>query len=67
MKQLEDGFDFLKIYNGGNDYSNQIAELTGTYHKTKVSVPRNQMFIVFDTNDAITKKGFESLIHKHSM
>ena len=67
MKKLEDGFDYLKIYNGGNNYSNQIAQLTGTYHGTKVSVPRNQMFIVFDTNNSTTKKGFKALIHEHSM
>ena len=67
LKKLENGFDYLKIYNGGTDYSNQIAELTGTYHKEKVSIPRNQMFIVFETNDAITKKGFKALIHEHSI
>ena len=67
MKQLEYGFDYLKIYNGGNDYSNQIAELTGIYNRTKVSIPRNQMFIVFDTNNSTTKKGFKAFIHEHSM
>ena len=67
LKKLEDGFDYLKIYNGGSDYSNQIAELTGTYNRTKVSVPRNQMFIVFDTNNSTTKKGFKAFIHEHSM
>ena len=67
LKKLEDGFDYLKIYNGGNDYSNQIAQLTGTYHRTKVSVPRNQMFIVFDTNNSTTKNGFKAFIHEHSM
>ena len=67
MKKLEDGFDHLKIYNGGSDYSNQIAELTGTYNRIKVSIPRNQMFIVFDTNNSTTKKGFKAFIHEHSM
>ena len=67
LKQLEYGFDYLKIYNGGNDYSNQIAELTGIYNRTKVSIPRNQMFIVFDTNNSTTKKGFKAFIHEHSM
>ena len=58
----------MKLVNDSNLFnSNQIAELTGTYNRIKVSIPRNQMFIVFDTNNSTTKKGFKALIHEHSM
>ena len=41
--------------------------MTGTYRTTKVSSPRNQMFIEFDTTSIVAKRGFEALIHKNSI
>ena len=63
-KQLEGGLDFLKIYDGGSIYSDLIKNMTGTYRNTKVSISRNQMFVVFETTSMAARKGFKASIHK---
>ena len=60
--QLENGNDFLSIHNGGSDDSEMVAKVTGQMNDTKLSVPGNQMFVVFHTNDKIIRKGFHALI-----
>ena len=60
--QLENGNDFLSIHNGGSDDSEMVAKVTGQMNDTKFSVPGNQMFVVFYTNDKIIRKGFHALI-----
>ena len=54
--------DFLSIHNGGSDDSEMVAKITGTMNDTKISIPGNQMFVVFHTNDEIVRKGFHALI-----
>ena len=39
-----------------------VAKVTGQMNDTKLSVPGNQMFVVFHTNDKIIRKGFHALI-----
>ena len=63
LLQLEDGsIDFLSIHNGGSDDSEMVAKLTGIMNYTKISIPGNQMFVVFQTNHDIVRKGFHALI-----
>ena len=62
LLQLEDGNDFLSIYNGGSDDSEMVAKLTGQMNDIKISIPGNQMFVVFHTNEKIVQKGFQALI-----
>ena len=63
LLQLEDGsIDFLSIHNGGSDDSEMVAKLTGQMNDTKISISGNQMFLVFQTNNEIVRKGFHALI-----
>ena len=58
----DDDKDFLSIYNGGSDDSEMVAKLTGQMNDTKIAIPGNQMFVVFNTNEEIVRKGFQALI-----
>ena len=62
MLQLEDNKDFLIIHDGGSDNAEMVEKLTGTMNETKISIPGNQMFLVFRTNEDIVRKGFHALI-----
>ena len=67
LLQLEDGIDYLHIYNGGSDHSEMVTNLTGQMNEitvdiTTISIPGNQMFVVFHTNEHIIRKGFHALI-----
>ena len=62
LLQLEDTNDYLSIHNGGSDDSEMVANLTGQMNDTKISIPGNQMFLVFKTNHEIVSKGFHALI-----
>ena len=60
--QLEATNDYLSIHNGGSDDSEIVANLTGQMNDTKISISGNQMFLVFQTNNEIVRKGFHALI-----
>ena len=62
LLQLEDDKDFLSIHNGGSNYSEMVARLSGQINDTKIAIPGNQMFMVFNTNEGIVRKGFNALI-----
>ena len=36
--------------------------MTGTFNNTKISVPGNQMFVLYETTSTVAKKGFRALI-----
>ena len=59
--------DYLGVYDGGSKYSDLIKNLTGTYQNTKVSSPRNQMFIEFVTTSIDSKRGFNASILENSI
>ena len=59
--------DNLKVYDGGSNHSDLIKELTGTYENTKVSSPRNQVFIEFETTSIVAKRGFNASILENSI
>ena len=43
------------IYDGGSEQAEMIGNLNGAMNGTKISIPRNQIFIVFHTNGNNTK------------
>ena len=61
------GHDYLRVYDGGSKYSDLIKCMTGTYRNTKVSSPRNQMFIEFVTTSIDSKRGFNASILENSI
>ena len=40
----------LKIYDGGSEHAEIIGNLNGAINNTKITTPRNQIFVVLDTN-----------------
>ena len=56
----------MKVYDGGNKNSYLILSMTGSYKNTKVSSPRNQMFIEFETTSIVVKRGFQASIFENS-
>ena len=62
--QIEKGLDHIKIYDGGSQYSEVVANLSGIYNQTKVSIPGNQVFINFEVNSISDNKikGFNAFI-----
>ena len=61
------GHDYIKIYDGGSNHSDLIKSMTGDHSYTKVSSPRNQIFIEFDTTSIGTKIGFNASILENSI
>ena len=51
--KIEKGQDYIKIYDGGSQYSEVVENLSGIYNQTKVLVPSNQVFISFEVNSKI--------------
>ena len=54
--------DFLYVYEGGSEKGKMIANMTGKKNDTNVSIPGNQMFVVFQTNSNTEGKGFHAKI-----
>ena len=61
------GHDYLRVYDGGSKYSDLIKSMTGSYKNTKVSGPRNQIFINFETSSSVARMGFEASIYENSI
>ena len=55
LLQIDDGNDFLIIYNGGSEKGEMIEKLTGKVNKT-ISILGNQIFVVLNTNETITRQ-----------
>ena len=62
IKQLDQ--DYLKIYDGGSEYSDLIANITGVYGQTKVGVSKNQMYIMLEMHSSDSKKAFKAIIQE---
>ena len=61
--QLEDGKDFLTLYEGGSNQGQLIESLTGKKNEPYIiSLSRNQMCVVFHADGEITNKGFSARI-----
>ena len=55
LLQIDDGNDFLIIYNGGSEKGEMIEKLTGKVNKS-ISILGNQIFVVLNTNETITRQ-----------
>ena len=44
---------FLMLYDGGSEKAELITKLNGTMKDTKISFPRNQIFVVLNANASI--------------
>ena len=53
---MEDDASFLTIYEGGSEQAEIMETLNTTINNTRISTPRNQIFVVFNTigNDPAT-------------
>ena len=40
--------------------------MTGVYKNTKVSCPRNQIFVTFETTSMVAGRGFKTSIYENS-
>ena len=47
---MEADAGYLTIHDGGSEHAEIISNLNGVMNDTKISTPRNQIFIVLDTN-----------------
>ena len=47
---METDTGYLKIHDGGNENAEIIGYLTEAINGNKISTPRNQIFVVLDTN-----------------
>ena len=47
---MEADTSLLRIYDGGSEQAEIIKTLNTAINNTKISTPRNQLFVVFDTN-----------------
>ena len=62
--QIDSGFEYLKIYEGGSEYSDLVKNITGSHKQSNVSVPGNQMFVKFETTSKVASEGFRAFIHR---
>ena len=62
--QLQSGFEYIKIYEGGSEYANLVENITGSHTQTNISISGNQMFVKFKSTSTVTSKGFKAFIHK---
>ena len=46
--EVDDGY--FMIYDGGSEQAEMIGNLNGEINDTKISTPRNQVFVVLHTN-----------------
>ena len=47
---MEADTSLLRIYDGGSEQAEIIKTLNTAINNTKISTPRNQLFVVFNTN-----------------
>ena len=47
---MEANAGYFTIYDGGSEQAEMIGNLNGEINDTKISTPRNQIFVVLHTN-----------------
>ena len=47
---MEANAGYFTIYDGGSEHTEIIGNLNGAMNNTKITTPRNQIFVVLDTN-----------------
>ena len=61
--KVEYGKGYFTVYEGGSDKAKLISSMTGKRNGEQISIPGNQMFVVFHTNGEIAKtKYFASIV-----
>ncbi|XP_066263202.1 tolloid-like protein 2 [Branchiostoma lanceolatum] len=55
---LEDSYDFLKIYDGGSDDAALLQSLTGALSLKSITSTSNQMLVRFTSDSSMTAQGF---------
>ena len=55
---------FLIIYDGGSEQAEIIDSLNGTMNSTKISTPRNQIFVVLNSNGKNTSIQLNATVMK---
>ena len=66
ISQTESYWDFVTIYDGLNDQSNQIAKLSGNLGSVSFSSTGNSLFVKFESDDLFNYAnyaGFIATIH----
>ncbi|XP_078619855.1 uncharacterized protein LOC144886906 isoform X2 [Branchiostoma floridae x Branchiostoma japonicum] len=57
--QLEDGFDYLTIYDGGSSSAPRLQRLTGNAILDPITSTSNQLFVRFTSDTSNTAQGFQ--------
>ena len=47
---MEANAGYFTIYDGGSEHAEIIGNLNGAMNNTKITTPRNQIFVILDTN-----------------
>ena len=63
--QVENSYDYLRMYDGNSSDANLLAELTGYDIPANVSSCGNQMHVVFTSDGSVTRSGYYAKIHVH--
>ncbi|XP_078584717.1 uncharacterized protein LOC144866897 [Branchiostoma floridae x Branchiostoma japonicum] len=56
---LEEGYDYLTIYDGGSDSDTELLSLTGETSVHPFTSTSNQMFVRFTSDESETRRGFQ--------
>lgn len=62
--ELENTYDFVKIYNGQSTTCGSLANYTGTIYPLELTSTGRYMTILFTTDGSGTKSGFRAVIYK---
>ncbi|XP_019613603.1 PREDICTED: bone morphogenetic protein 1-like [Branchiostoma belcheri] len=56
---VEDGYDYLYIYDGDSDSATELQKLTGELSIDPITSTSNKMFVKFDSDESETTQGFQ--------
>ena len=60
---VEGGFDFVSVYDGGSALETVIGEFNGTSLPKALTSSRNKLFVKFTTDYSVIRKGFAASYH----
>ena len=63
ISQTESYWDFVTIYDGLNDQSNQIEKLSGNLESFNISSTGNSLFVIFESDVDTNYAGFLATFH----
>ena len=61
--QVENSYDYLRMYDGNSSDANLLAELTGYEIPANVSSCGNQIHVVFTSDGSVTRSGYYAKLH----